>query len=231
LIFSIQNSNAEINNNELPVLVFCSTNEPLLNSKDYSGFLDELINKLLFKIRYKVEIQNLPKERCLYNLNNGYIDGDVSRINGLENIYKSIIPVPENTMTATFGLYSFKPIKPDFNWDNLKEKNVAYIRGWKIFDLNVPKSSYITKVKSLNQLFELLEKQRIDYFLYGNVFGFNELYETQNMKLKFHKLAQKDMFIYLNNKHKNLVPKLSEALIEMKKNGEYDILINKHFNQ
>ena len=34
-------------------------------------------------------------------------------------------------------------------------------------------------------------------------------------------VAEKDMFIYMNNKHKNLVPKITETFETMKQDGTY----------
>jgi len=41
-------------------------------------------------------------------------------------------------------------------------------------------------------------------------------------------LAVKEMFIYLHKKHHSLVPQLSQALVEMKKDGSYQTLFNKY---
>jgi polar amino acid transport system substrate-binding protein len=41
-------------------------------------------------------------------------------------------------------------------------------------------------------------------------------------------LAMREMFIYLHKKHKALVPKLANVLREMKQDGRYQILVDKH---
>ena len=60
--------------------------------------------------------------------------------------------------------------------------------------------------------------------------GFHMIHTLKINKAKIlsPSLAKKDMFIYLHKKHKALIPKLSQALTEIKENGVYGELVKKH---
>ena len=52
--------------------------------------------------------------------------------------------------------------------------------------------------------------------------------QLDNVVLQVPALAKKEMFMYLHKKHAALAPQLSQALSEMKKDGSYQGLVNKH---
>ena len=133
-------------------------------------------------------------------------------------------------MDWEFSVFSKKQINLQYGWDNLKDKNIAFITGWKILENNVPKTATITKTKNSQQLFTLLKKDRADFIIYelwGGKYLINKL-QLDNVDMRPPALAKKEMFIYLHKKHTALVPRLTQALIEMKKDGSYQGLVKKH---
>lgn len=214
------------------VLVFGSTGQPPLNTLDNDGFLDEVIREMVKRIGYQLQIKHLPTERSIHDVNQGTIDGDMSRVKGLEGIYKNIIYVPENIKETKFSVYSKKPLKLKSGWKSLANKKIAYIRGWKILDINVPNTAIITKTKNAQQMFELLNKDRVELVIYDQIRGIPLLdklaFELIQLQSQSPILATSDMFICLNIKHKKLVPLLNQALLDMKEDGSYHRLMVKH---
>ncbi len=216
--------------NAQSILVFNVTGQPPLNTPAQDGFMDDVSREALKRIGFNLVINRLPAERALRSANSGLIDGEMSRIQGLDKTYSNLIRVPEKIMDWEFFVFSRKQINLQHGWDSLKEKNVAFITGWKILENNVPKTTIITKTKNSQQLFTLLEKNRADYIIYerwGGKYLIDKL-QLDNVELQAPALAKKEMFMYLNKKHAALVPKLSQALTAMKKDGSYQGLVNKH---
>lgn len=212
-----------------PVLVLNTTGKPPLNSLDGSGFLDQLTETALSRIGYRLERVQLPAERGLVNANRGINDGEMSRIAGLEKIYKNLSCVPEKIMDWEFVVFTKKGISLIDGWDSLAKKNVAFINGWKIIEKNIPSSTKIIKVKNETQLFLLLEKDRTDYIIYEK-WGGLEIMRKNNyheLKLLGKPLAVREMYIYLNKKHESIVEALANALRLMKEDGSYSELENK----
>ena len=212
------------------VLVFNITSQQPLNTENHDGFMDEVTREALRRIDYKLSINRLPAERGLRNANNGLIDGEMSRIKGLEKIYPNLVRVPEKIMD--WGFYDFTKKKIDLKqgWASLNNKNVSFINGWKILEKNIPKSAAITKTRNSEQLFSLLKKDRSDYIVYER-WGGNYMvkkFGIKNVSMIRPALAEKEMFIYLHKKHKALVPRLAQALVSMKNDGSYDRLAKKH---
>jgi len=216
--------------NSQPVLVLNAVGQPPLNTSTKDGFIDEVVREAVSRIGYQLIINRLPAERALRNANNGLADGEMSRVKGIDKLYRNLIRIPEKLMDWEFVVLSKKPINLQQGWDSLANKTVAFIRGWKILEKNVPKNAAITKTRSSQQLFTLLKKDRADFIIFEH-WGANHLikqFRLDNVKPRLPALAKREMFIYLHKKHGILVSKLTQTLAEMKKDGSYDRLVIKH---
>lgn len=216
--------------NAQSTLVINAVGQPPLNTITHDGFMDEVAREAMKRIGYQLIIDHLPAERGLRNANNGLIDGEMSRVKDIDNIYHNLIRVPEKIMNWDFCVFSMKPINLQTGWNGLANKNVAFINGWKVLEKNVPKSAAITKTRNSQQLFTLLKRNRVDFIIYERWGGNSVLKELKLDEVSIQRpfLGSREMFIYLHKKHKALVPELSRALAEMKKDGSYDRLIKKH---
>ena len=213
-------------------LVFNSTGQPPLNTKNGQGFIDEVIREVIQHTGYQLQIQILPAERALHSLNAGLIDGEMSRIKGLKTLYPNLIRVPEKIMDWEFVVFSKKPIDLSHGWQSLAGKNIAYITGWKILEKNIPDTAITTKVKNSEQLFKLLDRDRVDFIIYehwGGQYLLKKL-SSNNIHLRTPALIKKEMYIYLYKKHSNIIDKLSNALKQMKQDGRYQQLKDKHLS-
>lgn len=205
-----------------PVLTIGVTNSPPLSLPDQSGMLDRMLKEAFSRIGIHVEFVTLPSERSLVEAEIGSIDGDNNRVAGLQSRYPHLIQVPESNMTYEFMAFTTRPGMAIKDWGDLAPLNVAYIIGWKIFEDNV-KASRVTKVPSSAQLFSFLKAERADVVLYDRIGGNYHLKEfgiTQGYAVE-HPLAKREMFLYLNAKHADLVPALAKVLRAMKADGSH----------
>ena len=213
-----------------PTIVLNTAADEPLSTKSHNGFLDEITIHIFNKIGYSVVINKLPAERALRSANRGLIDGEIARVGGMDKIYSNLVRVPEKIMNWDFFVFSKKPINIQDGWVALANKNVSIITGWKVLEINTPKTAVITKVKNSRKLFTLLEKDRTDFVIYEHWGGNYLVNQSQpnNISMRKPALITRDMFIYLHKKHSALVPRLSQALVNMKKDGDYDRLAKKH---
>ena len=210
--------------------MFNTTTRAPLHTNKLDGFLDEILQYMLKDIGYRLETVELPAERGLVYTNSGKVDGEMSRVGGMQKRYQNLIPVPEKIMDMEFVVYSKLPIDLTAGWNSLANRTVAYINGWKILEKNVPGSAEVTKVSNPEQLFTLLKNDRTDYIIYIRWSGNYLLREMQlhNVSLQLPALVKKEMFIYLHSKHRDKIPGLARSLAAMKNNGEYKRLVEKH---
>jgi len=212
------------------VIKLNTTGQQPLNTSDQMGFMDEVSKEAFRRIGYELQTLRLPAERGLKNSNQGLVSGEMSRIKGLDKKYTNLIRVPEKIMDWEFVVFSYKPISLTGGWSDLSGKAVSHINGWKILEKNIPSTAEITKTGDANGLFNLLRKKRTDYAIYERWGGRYVLKKMSMDEVGVCKtpLAIKEMFIYMHKKHKDIVPKLAAALLEMKKDGSYQKLVIKH---
>lgn len=224
---------AESVENEItqPTIILNTTGDEPLNTPDQKGIMDLIAQKAFRRCGYRLKLDKLPAERALHSADMGLIDGELSRIEGIDETYPNLIRVPEKILDWYFVAFSKKILNLNNGWESLSNYNIAFINGWKIYESLTPRSARVIKTKNKEQLFNLLARDRTDIVLYHRVGG---NYIVGQLKLKDVKeltppLSVKEMFIYLNKKHSKLVPELAKAISDMKKDGTYDRIVNRNY--
>lgn len=209
-------------------LVLNTAGNAPLNTPDQKGFTDLVVIEAFKRIGISVKTVKLPAERGLKNSNLGIEDGEVIRVSGLDKIYKNLIMVPEKIMDGVFVAFSKKDIDLSAGWSALQPYSVVFINGWKIFEKNVPPSTNIEKVRTADLLFPMLNLDRADVVLYEQWGGLYLLagYQPTSIKKLDPPLASRGLYMYLNKKHKDLVPKVTDALRQMKSDGTYQKFVD-----
>ena len=209
----------------MPVLVLNDTNQAPFTTPDQKGFLDAVASEAFRRAGTKLRLVKLPAERALLNANAGIEDGDLTRIAGLETQYPNLIRVPEKLIDWDFMAFSKDPAMVA-HWDSIRQRQVGYIKGWKIYEQRLAGAPHAINVDDAPQLFRLLDLNRVDVVLYTRWMG-EALLRQQGIP-GVHALepalATREMFIYLHKKHALLVPKLTAALRAIKAEGLYDKL-------
>jgi polar amino acid transport system substrate-binding protein len=228
LIFSAINFSA-INAAHSGTIVLATPLGPPLSLKDQKGFIDQVVAEALKRNGHTLKVSHLPAERALINANKGIDDGDLHRIAGLSKKYPNLIQTPEKTFTMEFVAFSRKTDFSTADWNSLKPYSIGIIGGWKILEKNVPADTDLIKVKNPQQLFSLLQNNRVDVILFGKWQGRSYIKENniQDVKELQPALAKMDMFVYFHKKHKDLLPKFSDTLRQMKASGAYQDLYRK----
>jgi len=170
------------------------------------------------------ELDSNPSARSLDLANQGVMDGEGLRVAGLEQQYPNLIQVPERFTSISFVAFSRNAaLKLDQGWGSLKPHRVAFINGWRLFEANATEARSITKVEKVDQLFQMLDADRVDVVLYTRTDGLAVLNRLgiSNVVALTPSLRDADMFLYLNKKHAAHVPRIAQALKGMKADGSY----------
>lgn len=210
-------------------LIINAPTDPPLTTSEKDGLLDVVIGEAFRRIGVPYDIIKLPAERALQNVNNGIDDGDLSRIRGLEKHYPNLIRVPEKLFDMDFVAFTNSPTVVSIDPKSLAKYNIGLIRGWKILETKTEGMPYVTAVRNAETLFSMLSKKRIEIALYSRWMGtaLSKKMRITNVRVIEPPLASKEMFMYLHKKHKDLIPRLTEAIRQIKQEGLY----NKVFNE
>ena len=197
------------------------TAEPFITA-DGGGFYGVLTQEIFARIGIEAKVIRLPSARSIINANEGIDDGVIARTAGMEEKYKNLIRVPVSVVTFKFVAYSLDKEIQVADWDSFAPYSVGYIRGWRIYEKNLTKTKSLTVVNNAEQLFKLLMNGRADLIMFEFYRGtwWNK-HLNANAHIIGSPVAEMEMFIYMHNKHKELVPKITRVLEEMKKDGTY----------
>jgi len=210
---------------KLPILTLNDTNREPLSTKNKDGFLDLVLTEAFRRIGFQFNSVQLPPERGLLSANAGIVDGEVNRIAGLDKAYKNLLRVPEKLRDSDFCALS-KNSEIINTPVELKNHVVGHIKGWKIYEKMMSGSNKVITANNPQQLFRLLKINRIDVALYACVEGLEMAKQLglKNIHLLKPAFTQIPLYVYLNKRHIDLVPKLDKALRDIKKEGFYDRL-------
>ncbi|MBI5791520.1 MAG: transporter substrate-binding domain-containing protein [Rhodocyclales bacterium] len=190
--------------------------------------LHDLSKEAFRRIGVDFKMVSLPSERSLHSANLGEVDGEGLRVPGLSSQYPNLVQVPERYIGISFVAFARDAsIRLEQGWDSLKPHRVAFITGWKMFEANAGGARVVSKVDKPEQMFLMLDGGRIDLALYTRADG---VALARSMGLSSiaplaPALKDVDMFLYLHRKHEALVPKLAQALREMKADGSYNRIL------
>jgi polar amino acid transport system substrate-binding protein len=210
-----------------PTLTLSTNNTPLDRKA-----LEQLSQESLRRIGVDLKLVSLPSERSLTAANLGEVDGEGLRVGGLggpDGPYPNLIQVPERFVRISFVAFAKNAtISLDNGWDSLKPYRIAFINGWKMFEANAQGARVVNKVDKPEQLFRMLDEGRVDLVLYTHADG---LLLARNLGLTSvaplsPALKEVDMYLYLHKKHQALVPKLTQAIRDLKADGSYNRILS-----
>jgi polar amino acid transport system substrate-binding protein len=211
-------------------IVLNTANEPPNSTDNLDGICDMVVKEAFRRIAMDVQIVRLPSERALLNANDGIEDGNYARVGKMISpLYPNLIQVPEPITRFEFTVFSKKHDFRTKGWESLRPYHVGIVTGWKILEKNIQNSMSLTSVNNAESLFSMLEADKIDIAAYDLQQG---KFVMKQLKLKdiyaiSPPLATQDMYIYLHKRHDAIVPKLTNALKQMKKDGTYRKIVEK----
>ena len=224
LLLMVLAQTATLQLNAAEPLVINTMLAPPLIDLEKGGLLDRTVSEAFRRLGIEIVYQPISAQRSLLNVDTGLDDGNLARVKGLTDLFPNIRMIPESLMNFRFVAFSRDQSIKIENWDSLQDYNVAIIRGWKIVEANTAQIRSVIKVKSGQQLFRLLKQGRVEIVIFGYAMGLRiaESMNIRDIHVLKPNLAERDLFLYMNKKHEPLIPRIDQALREMKADGSYE---------
>ena len=189
-----------------------------------------LLMEIYKKAHIPLELVTIPSARALIQSSTGKVDGELQRIYKLGDSYPTLLRVPTSFTYFEPSAFASNSIIKIENWHSLRNYKVGMVRGMKFAEIGLKNSKNVHKVNASDQLFAMLNAKRLDIIVSAR---FNGLYHISKHNLRNVQqlepvLERHDLYHYLHEKHKNLVPIINTAIQSMKKSGELARL-RKHF--
>lgn len=223
-------SNISIGHTE-EIFTINTADKPPYSTNNNSGVYDKIISSVFGDMGMKIKINHLLSARSIENVQVGIDDAEYARIKGLSNTYSNLIIVGEKILDFSFTAFAKDSSIKIEDWESLKPYNVAFMRGWKIYEKNV-KAKSVLIVSTENELFQVLKKGRVDIILYELLRGMDYMKKNKISGIVDLKraISKRGMYLYVNKKHEQLVPEIENRLRLFKTGNEYRNILEAAMN-
>lgn len=178
----------------------------------------------------EIDVLRYPGLRSLKSANQGIVDGELSRFKAFQNDYPNLVPVPVpvNHLSGTaFTKIEGLQLR---GWESLRGYSVGFTRGMK-FAEQATAGMPVVRVNSHKQLFQLLDKGRIDVAINPlvNGLGIIEQLGLEGIRALEPPLVHIDLYHFLHKRHTDLVPRVTDTIRAMRASGRIDEIRNQFF--
>jgi polar amino acid transport system substrate-binding protein len=192
-----------------------------------SDIAEEVMREASRRAGIELVFRRLPVLRSAEMANDGETDGDLARIVDVVARYPNLILVPTPISKFTVAIYAATPEITKMTRAEIRQLKIGTIRG--VFTvIKHSRGLTVTDTLGTNSALDMLGAGRFDAAML-------DLLDTETFIAKNHVTglyrwphawAVEPMYLLLNRKHAALVPRLNEALLQMKREG----LIDKAFS-
>lgn len=194
---------------------------------------EKVVKEAYRRIGIDIIVDFYPGKRSLILSNEGKkYDGELYRIGGVEKRFPNLIPIPV-PIHLLEGMVFTKDTKFDVNgWDSLRPYKIGVRRGI-AFTFRGTQGMNSVPVNSNKQLFEMLDKGRLDIVVLARMNALKYFQKTKfpNIKILEPAVEVHKMYHYVHKKNAHLIPKLVLALKDMEKEGLIKQFRNEHIQE
>ncbi len=176
-----------------------------------------IVSQIYQKLDYDIVIKQYPDKRALKMSNNGEVDGELLRIKGMQQYYPNLRMVP-TAIDQLDALALAIDLDVEMNdWQDLKPYKIGIINGIKYAQIGTL-GMQVHPVNTYQELFDLLERKRVDVIVCTKFACDYELKKLQDNNIKSLGVVQRiPLYHYLHRKHEKLIPLLNAKIIQMHK--------------
>jgi polar amino acid transport system substrate-binding protein len=179
-----------------------------------------------------ISFEALPAERSLKLVDAGINDGDCCRIP--EVIYRThnnMVTVPVSFHAVRFSAFSKRRDIAINSFDDLKPYSIGTVKGWKaaVDGIQQLAPAEVHIVTRPEQLFMMLQQDRIDFGVMGYLSGLKVISELQLRDIRAidPPLLEEKLFLLLASRNQSLVPEFTRVFNEMIDDGTTERLFKK----
>lgn len=165
-----------------------------------------------------VQMRVLPSDRGMVLANKGELDGAVGRTMLSAQDYPNLVPVPEPVFLYAPTAYSYKKIDVSRGWKSLRGHTLCIRRGYSFTEkrtAGLPQQRLDTDAS----LLRMLKAGGCDIAIMGR--SNKEVQAMQGLDRDLLQLLppleEVPLYLFLNKRHAALVPRLDEALKQLKR--------------
>jgi polar amino acid transport system substrate-binding protein len=194
----------------------------------------EVLSEAYLKLGYALSIRRVPNIRSLWLANSGQVDGEVSRIAGMEDEHDQLIRVPVGINRVEVAAFSKNGAPEIQRWEDLAGLQLVCVKGSRVVEKHLALHKLPCQaVTHFPQSILMLQKGRVQVAVIPKVNGLAAIKSlgARGIVMSDRILAREPLYHYLHRKHAAVVPRLSEVLQEMEQSGRIEAIHNAYLER
>ncbi len=204
---------------------------------------DQFVGGEILKAVYKhlnisIELVDRPAKRALMESSTGMLDGEVQRNIHVETQYPTLKVVRPAINYIEPSVFSVKYRFEIKAWDNIKDYSIGIVRGVGTSEDGTKDMKTVYMANNLEQLMIMLAENRMDVAVsdsFSGLVAIKKLGLENKIRLLTPPLQKTEIYHFLNEKHKDLIPKVEQVIRNMQASGELEQvrkqIIDKYLSQ
>jgi len=186
-----------------------------LGRSEFAIQIEQQLRQAYGRLGYQMELVRLPAGRSLQMANRGVYDGELFRIDGIQQEFSELRQVP--VQLATIELLAFvrtEQLDELRQWQQQTNLKIGFVRGFRLAN-QVRYAGYPVPVTTLQQAVGMLEQGKIDVLLEDRQSVLSVLpAKTEQVGITAISgvLATAGLYHYLHQRHSDLIVPLSKVL-------------------
>lgn len=189
----------------------------------------EILSVAYEKIGISVKAKILPAKRALHHSSAGITDGEVQRVAGIRKDFPQLLQVPVEINTIEGIAFTCRKNITVDGWESLRNLKIGIRIGAHFAEKATKGMPHLYPRPTFKRLFDMLYSGGIDVVIASKQEIMRQTSNVKSACLKSHTppLTALPLFHFLNEKHKVLIPQITEVLEGMYRSGEAQEIIFK----
>lgn len=183
----------------------------------------EILKAVYARLNITVEFVDVEAQRALALSSAGDVDGEIQRVGNLSEKYPTLIKLSPPINYIEPAVFTTGLTFDVNGWDSIKSYAIGIVRGVGSSEAGTRGMANVQKATSLEDLVRMLDRDRFDLLvtdLFSGRIEVRKLHLDARIRPLLPPLERIYVYHYLNERHRDLVPKVEAVLREMNASGE-----------
>ncbi|WP_342620151.1 transporter substrate-binding domain-containing protein [Rhodoferax sp. GW822-FHT02A01] len=183
----------------------------------------EILVAVYGKLGIQLQFVDGPAKRSLIESSEGRLDGEIQRVLAVQSEYPSLIAVSEPINYIEPIAFTKSLSFAVSGWDSLRPYKIGIVRGVGSSERGVSGMPHVSPTTTMDQMMLMLNAGHIDVAvndLFSGMLVLNRLGIQADIHPLFPMLQHIELYHFLNERHRALVPRVEGVIRQMKSSGE-----------
>lgn len=183
----------------------------------------EILAVVYSKLSIQVHFVDGPAKRSLLESSEGRLDGEIQRVLDVQNEYPTLLAVQASINYIEPMAFTKRAHFMVTGWDSLRPYRIGIVRGVGSSERGTAGMPQVEPTSNMEQMMHMLNADRTDVAvndLFSGVLVLRKLGLQEVIHPLFPALQHIELYHFLNERHRALVPRVEAVIRQMKSSGE-----------